>query len=141
MSKNTRILLLVLLGIIFTCIFYIWITFSPTVAMFKLIHNRDTEIELAHAFTAAIFTNHPAAYDMIDPRLKHRLDEWMSTHQNKRCTRLPDYFLVGSETETTNSYSVGFTCYGVNGWVDLDIENIVIRDMKVIDWGYIREGN
>ena len=44
-------------------------------------------------------------------------------------------FLVGSETETTSSYNVSLTCYGVNGWVDLEVESIVIEDMKVIDWG------
>lgn len=127
--------LLFILGVIFACLFYTWTTFSPTAAVYRLIHNRDTEVQLAYAFTAALFTNHPDAYDMIDSALKPRLDEWMSIHQIEKCTFLPDLFLVGSETETTSSYNVSLTCYGVNGWVDLEVESIIIEGMKVIDWG------
>lgn len=139
MRKNEKTLLLFILGVAFACILYIWTTFSPTVALYRLIHNRHTEDQLAYAFTAALFTNHSDAYDMIDSALKPRLDEWMSNHQIEKCTRRPDLFLVGSETETTSSYNVSLTCYGVNGWVDLEVESIFIEDMKIIDWGEVRD--
>lgn len=133
MTKNMKILPLFILGVVFACILYIWLTFSPTAALYRLIRNRDTEDQLASAFTAALFTNHPAAYDMIDLALEPRLDKWMSTHQSAKCTGWPDLFSVGSETETTSSYTVGLTCYGINGWVDLEVE-IVIEDMKVVSF-------
>jgi len=134
MNKTTKILLLFILGVVFACILYIWVTLSPTAAVYSLIYDRSTEVNLALSFATALSTNHPAAYDMIDPALRPRLDGWMTVHQKIKCTSRPEPFLVGSVTETAHSYSVYFSCFGVNGRQhSLDIE-IVIEDMKVISF-------
>jgi hypothetical protein len=139
--NRKKALALFTLAFAFTCIGYIWVSYSPSVAVYRLIHNRDTEADLAFAFTTALITNHPDAYYMITPGLKLRLDEWMNIHQSKRCGNLPDLLLVGSDTN--NNYNISFSCNGVdaNGWIDFAVENIVIKDMKVIDWGKVEEGN
>jgi len=67
---------------------------------------------------------------MIDPTLKPRLDEWMNTHQSMRCKDRPEAFMVGVGT---GSKAV-LTCLGYNGPLFFRVDNIVIKDMRVIDW-------
>ncbi len=89
------------------------------------------------AFATALRINHPAAYDMIDPTLKPRLDEWMNTHQSKKCKHIPYFFMGG--TGTKQGSRTDLSCFGYNGRIDFDVDNIVIKDMKVIDWGEVTE--
>lgn len=139
MKKKIRILSLLATVILFTCLLFVWLNYSPTMVVYRLIHDRSTEIKLAYAFTVALSTNHPDAYDMVDPNLKSQLDQWMSTHQKKKCVNLPELFLAGSET--TGLYNVYFECNdaGSGDRISLEIVKLIIRDMKVIGWGYIRE--
>ena len=80
---------------------------------------------------------HPAAYDMIDSSLKPRLDEWMNTHQSKNCKEIPHYSSI--EPGTRRGSKVVSNCLGNNEWIDFSVDNIVIKDMKVMDWGKVTE--
>ena len=137
MKKSTKILLLLLCVVVFACSLSTWAEYSPVVDDYRWIYDRDTDDNLVSAFATALRINHPAAYDMIDPTLKPRLDEWMNTHQSKECTREFDVFLVGPDEN--GDYGVSFGCFGADGQITMEIDNIVIKDMKVIDWGEIRE--
>ena len=139
MKKGTKIVLLLLLAVVFTCGLGIWAENSPVVYDYRYIYDRDTEYDLAFAFATALRINHPAAYDMIDPTQKPRLDKWMSSHQSKECEHIPEVFLVGIGTKQ-GSKSV-LSCFGSNGWILFNVDNIVIKDMKVIDWGEVTEEN
>lgn len=99
------------------------------------IYDRDTEQDLAAAFATALRINHPEAYDMIVPALKPRLDEWMNTHQSTRCKRKPDAFLIGIGTKQGSEAVL--TCLGYNGPRHFRVDNIVIKDMRVVDWGEV----
>ena len=133
-SKNFLVLLFV---VIFACGLALWAESSPIVDDYKWIHDRDRELDLVRAFATALRTNHPAAYDMIIPSLKPRLDEWMNVHQSEKCAYQADVFFVGSGTK--EGHRVDFGCYGENKWLSFEVDNIVIKDMKVIDWGEVRE--
>jgi hypothetical protein len=102
-----------------------------------LIHSRGTTSDLAIAFAVSLRNNDPAAYDMIDPILKPRLDNWMNVHRGKKCTNWADTVLGGKGTK--QGYMVILDCFGENKWLSFTVDNIVIKDMKVIDWGEVRE--
>jgi hypothetical protein len=140
MRNSIRILLLLISVGIIGGIAYMWASYSPVVAEYRwLTHARDSETGLAGSFATALSLNHPAAYDWIDPSLKHRLDEWMNTHQSKECTHEPDWFLIGPDPK--GPYDVRFGCYGTNGWITFEVDRIVIKNMIVVDWGEVREGD
>ena len=138
MKKSTKILLLLLFVVVFACGLSIWAEYSPAVFDYRNIYGRrDTEYDLLFAFATALRINHPAAYDMIDPALKPRLDEWMNTHQSKKCKHIPYFFMSG--TGTRQGSSIGLSCFGYYGRIHFEVDDIVIKDMKVIDWGEVRE--
>jgi hypothetical protein len=137
MKKIIKYGLLLFFIVIFAWGLIIWTEYSPAVFDFRLIHNRDTNDDVLFAFATALRINHPAAYDMIDPALIPRLDEWMNTHQSKKCKQIPYFFMNG--TGTMQGRRSVLSCFGYNGPIDFEVDNIVIKDMKVIDWGEVRE--
>jgi hypothetical protein len=137
MKKNTKIVLLLFIIVMFTCGLGIWVEYSPVVDNYRYIYDRDTEYDLVFAFATALRINHPAAYDMIDPSLKPRLDEWISSHQSKKCKDIPYFFMSGIGTKQGSW--IGLSCFGYNGRIHFEVDDIVINDMKVIDWGEVTE--
>lgn len=135
MKKGIKVVLWLLLVVIFFCGFSIWAEFSPVAFDYQYIYDRDTEQELAEAFATALRINHPAAYDMIDPALKPRLDEWMNTHQSMRCKDRPEAFMVG--VGTNQGREAGLVCLGYTGPRHFKVDDIVIKDMRVVDWGEV----
>jgi hypothetical protein len=123
--------------VIFVCGLSIWVHNSPVVYEYRSIYDRDTEHDLVAAFATALRINHPAAYDMIDPTLKPRLDEWMNTHQSLKCKNIPYFFMNGFGTNQ-GSKSI-LSCFGYNKQIRFEVDNIVVKDMKVIDWGEVTE--
>ena len=135
MKKVIWVVLLFLLVVIFVCGFGMWSGFSRTAFDYRQIYGRDTEQDLAEAFATALRINHPEAYDMIDPTLRSRLDEWMNTHQSIRCKDKPEAFVVGIGTE--QGRKAVLSCLGYNGPLLFTVDNIVIKDMKVVNWGEV----
>jgi hypothetical protein len=134
MKNSIKILLLLLLVVVFACGLGFWAENSPVAYDYRTMHNPVSEADLLFAFSTALRINHPAAYDMIDPSLKPRLDEWMNTHQSERCESIPDYFNI--ESATKQGSKVVCNCSGNNGRIEFSVDKIVINnDMKVIDWG------
>jgi hypothetical protein len=138
MKKTHKVLLLLLIGVLLTCILTIWVGYSPVVDDYRKIYGRENDKEdlegrLLFAFATALRINHPAAYDMIDPRAKPKLDEWMNTHQAQRCKSIPYVTLI--QSGTTTGSKVTLVCSGYNGEIEFIVDNIVIRDMEVVRWG------
>ena len=137
MKNGVKILLLLLFVVVFACGLSIWAESSPVAYDYRTMHNPGTEDHLVFAFATALRINHRAAYGMIDPRLKPRLDEWMNSHQSKKCEFTPEYFNIEPGSER-GSKSV-LNCSGYNGPLHFEVDNIVIKDMMVIDWGKVTE--
>lgn len=140
-EKNTKILL-VFLVVVAVLGLWIWAAFSPTVYDYRLIYNHDMDNgdpkgALLFAFTTALRINHPAAYDMIDPELKPRLDEWMGAHQIQKCKSIPHVTLIWPATKYGEKVEI--VCYGRDEIIDFVVDDILIMDMKVTDWGEVRE--
>lgn len=133
MKKITKILLLLLCVVVFAWGLSIWAAYSPAVFDYRLIHHRDTDDDLLFAFATALRINHPAAYDMIDPTLKPRLDEWMNTHQSQECKHVPHVNLIWPATKLGRKVEI--VCYGRNGLIDFVVDNIVVSDKEVVLWG------
>lgn len=137
MTKRRYLILLfiglpLLLGGMFT-----WAAYSQLVIVDDpyLLSRRDSETQMAIAFTTALRTNHPAAYDMSDEQLTPRLDEWMNTHQPPRCTRRT-FLLAGG----TPDDMVFYNCSTADKKsYSLKVFDIQIEDMKVVDWGEVKE--
>ena len=91
---------------------------------------------LAFKFANALVTNDASAYEMIDPALKPRLDAWMDSHQGETCSGEGIAFFGPDEN---GDYDVKHGCWGYDGEFVFEIDNIVIKDMKVVDWGEVRE--
>lgn len=143
MKNSVQITITAFLVVLFTCALMIWADTSQAVADYKWIHSRDTEGELVAAFVTALRINHPAAYEMIDPSLKPRWDEWMNTHPARKCASEPYIFLSGKITRANGEdlgWEVVFGCAGERyGDVSFKVDRIFIKDMKIIDWGEVRE--
>jgi hypothetical protein len=133
MKKCTKILFLLLCVVVLACGLSVWAEYSPAVFDYRLIHNRDTDDDVLFAFATALRINHPAAYDMIDPRLKPRLDEWMSTHQSQRCKFVPHVTLIWPATKYGKKVEI--VCYGRDEQIDFVIDNIVVSGREVVLWG------
>lgn len=138
MKNRIKIILLLLLVAVLACGFAIWAANSPVVYDYEYIYDRDTEDDLVFAFATALRINHPAAYEMIDATLKPRLDEWINTHQSMKCEYKPYFFMSGTGTKQGSRTS--FSCSGYDERIHFEVDNIVIEDMKVVDWGEVREG-
>jgi hypothetical protein len=137
-GKIVRILLMLVFVVVFACGLNIWAQTSPVVDDYKWIQKRDTELGLVAAFATALRINHPAAYDMIDPSLKSKLDEWMNTHPSKKCAYQADSFSIWPATKEGNKSSL--ICFGVNNrWLTFRIDNIVVKNLRVMDWGDVTE--
>jgi hypothetical protein len=137
MKSTSKTLLVLLFVAIFACGLALWAESSPIVDDYIWIYDRDRELDLVRAFATALRINHPAAYDMINPSLKPRLDAWMNVHQSEECSYQADVFLVGSGTK--EGHKVFFDCYSQNKWLSFEVDNIVIKDMRVVDWGEVKE--
>jgi hypothetical protein len=138
-SKNiVRILIILVFISVFACGLMVWAQTSPLVDDYRWIHNRDTEFAVVDAFATALRINHPAAYDMIDPSLKPRLDEWMEEHQSRKCIYQADYF--SGWPGTIEGHKTTFGCVGENGRpFTFNVDNIIVKNMKVVDWGDVVE--
>ncbi len=139
MKKNTRILLLVILAVVFALGAKLWADKSTIGGDEYSSPPIDPAIELAFDFAHALQRNDLRAYDMIDPNLKPRLDEWMNSHKSRECVRDVDYSLISAGTNSGKM--IIFGCFTETFYLDFEVDDIVIKDLKVIDWGEVREGN
>jgi hypothetical protein len=138
MKKSIKILLLLLLIIVFLCGSIFWVDNSLNVGDYRTIHNHDSDLDLAFAFATDLRINHPDAYDMIDPSLKPRLDEWMEAHKIQKCVREADYFLISNGSN--EGKKIEFGCFTDTSYLSYEVDDIVIKDLKVVDWGAVKEG-
>lgn len=136
---KTRKFMVIFIGIlILTLSIFFWAINSPAVNDLYFLYDRNTEADLAVAFTVALRMNHPAAYEMIDADLSPRLDEWMKTHQAQKCIEQAHNILSGAGS--SQGFVVFFDCETENyRWYRIKVDNILVEDMKVVDWGDIRE--
>ena len=137
MKKNTKILLLVLFVIVFAIGLRIWADNSPIGGDGQSSPPPDPKVQLAYGFAFSLFTNDPDAYDMIDPNLRARLDEWMNSHQSQKCVGEITYSVISAGTNLGDKITFG--CSNGRSHLDFEVDDIVIQDMKVIDWGEVRE--
>ncbi len=131
MKKKITILLILFLVVTFACSLHLWIQTSPWVYDRAMLTRRDTVSHLVMAFVTALRINDPAAYEMIDPSLKPRLDVWMNTHQSQKCLSEADWFFVSDGTQLGKKITFG--CYIKDNHLTYEVDNIVVKDMKVID--------
>jgi len=117
---------------------YIWAGSSPLVYDYRNLYRSENERDLLLAFTIALRRNHPSAYDMTDPSQHHRLDEWMNTHKPQICLELPYVELAGRGSQI--GYRKLFGCPSRESrWYAITIDNVVIENMRVMDWGEVQE--
>ncbi len=136
MKKLITIFIILFLVVVFACGLHLWIQTSPWLDDQEMLNSRETISDLAMAFATALRINDPAAYEMIDPSLKTRLDAWMNTHQSQRCDSQADSFFVRSRPLGTN---ITFSCSIKDNYLVFEVDNILVMDMKVIDWGKVTD--
>jgi hypothetical protein len=139
MKKNTKILLLVFFVIVFAIGLIFWADHSPIGDDGQSSPPPDPKVHLAFDFAASLFTNDPDAYEMIDPNLKPRLDEWMNSHKRQKC--VGEIISSSIRAGTNLGDKITFSCFTKTSRLDFEVDDIVIKDLKVIDWGEVREEN
>ena len=137
MKKNTKTLLLVLFVIVFAIGLRIWADNSPIGGDGQSSSPPDPKIQLAFSFAFALYKNDLDAYEMIDPNLKPRLDEWMNSHKSQKCICEITYSWIRAGTNLGDKITFG--CFNGTSHLDFEVDDIVIKDLKVIDWGEVRE--
>ena len=137
MKKNTKILLLVFFVIVLAYGLIFWADNSPIGGDGQSSLPSDPEIGLAFDFAFALQMNDPDAYDMIDPNLKLRLDEWMNSHKSQECIGEDTYSVISAGTNLGKK--IKFGCFTKTSRLSFEVDDIVIKDLKVIDWGEVRE--
>jgi hypothetical protein len=76
---------------------------------------------------------------MIDPNLKPRLDEWMNSHKSQECIgEITSSFIRAG---TNLGKKITFSCFNGTSYLSFEVDDIVIKDLKVIDWGVVRKEN
>jgi hypothetical protein len=138
MAKKIRVILIILgaLGLL-ACVVLVWALNSPEVGDYYWMRKRGTDIDLAFAFAIALRRNDPAAYEMIDPSLRPRLDEWMNTHQGWKCINKPHTTLIGNIPN--EGFHVAFGCSSDSRADVIFIRKILIENMRVVGWGEVIE--
>lgn len=120
----------------------IWAVNSPLIQDYYIMYytREKSEGAFALAFTVALRRNHPAAYQMAVPEQHPRLDKWMKTHKPQYCLRKAYLMLGGSGTVEGNQ--VVYACTNANPAIydyALTIDNILIENNLITDWGPIKE--
>jgi hypothetical protein len=139
MNKRLRIFIPAGLSII-SLILVLWLNATLTEEFFEsgYLNDRNAPGDLATAFAIALRLNQESAYEMADPILWPRLDNWMETHEVRKCELrglLGEYLILGPEGGSDRGveiYEVFFYCDYSFGVAD-----IVVIDGQVVDWGEI----
>jgi hypothetical protein len=137
MKRNTKILLLVFFVIMFVCGLIFWADNSPIGGDGYSSSTRDPKVQLAYGFAFSLFTNDSDAYEMIDPNLKPRLDEWMNSYKSQKCVGEITYSFITAGTNLGDKITFG--CFNGRSSLSFEVDDIVIKDLKVVDWGEVRE--
>lgn len=97
----------------------------------------ETARSVSSEFAVALRVNDPVAYELSDPSLWPRLDQWMETHEVQECEKIPDEQFSGGGA------TVLFYCITLSGEYHFDVLDIIIEKREdsflVIDWGEIIE--
>lgn len=135
--------------VLFVCIGYLlfafWKTKDPDTFLFLGTNYEafDSASDVAAAFALALRLNHKIAYELTDPSLHLKLDEWMANHKPRDCDEwaLGDgNFLSFGNPSRLYEYDVAFTCYlHKGGLYSFNVENIVVQSLKVVSWGTVEE--
>ncbi len=138
-NNGKKAVAFILMGIIFLCVLAIyinsryWSSFvDPDYPAFKF----------AHDFAAALRLNDSEAYNMTDPSLHPRIDEWLLSHSPRICTReFSEPFSGGGTME--EGYYISFSCQTSTGIYNMTIPDVFVKELEtdfiITDWGYVEE--
>lgn len=115
---------------------YLWSYYLPS-------FREQSATDVSESFAKALRLNDHIAYELADPNLWPRIDQWMETHHVQNCMRIPDEQFTGG-TDTEGNHTELFYCYVNEGEYEFDIYDIQIEEQedgfRVINWGEIVEG-
>ena len=108
--------------------------------------SRNTPYETSEAFATALRRNDPLAYELADPTLWPKIEEWMQDHKARDCERMhyediPTSFYTDQESKLFVS-TVRHRCSLENngGGFNYTVEDIVVTDdLMVINFGRVKE--
>jgi hypothetical protein len=106
----------------------------------ELLQRRETPYDVAVAFATALRLNDPLVYELADPSLHPRLDEWLALHQVRKCSRPLDEGLIDGVREPRFSISYGCFLENNQGSYIFKVNDIIISNGKIVqDWGEVSE--
>lgn len=139
MKKWRKVMIgVLLLALPLYCGLSYWITASATGEDYYYLYYRPARSEdsLALAFTVALRSNNPRAYDFTIPALHAKLDEWMKTHEPRYCL-WTEPFTLGSH-DTGGRYTVVYSCPVTDPTIreyTMVIDFIKMENGKITNWG------
>ena len=102
----------------------------------RTITNRQDALSTARAFIVALRLNDERAYQMAEPGLHSRLDNWMSTHPKApKCAFYDSGSIRTSGTGIENQFNLVFNCnIANNGRYQLRVLSIVLVQGEDGEW-------
>lgn len=98
------------------------------------LNGRDSPQATVVAFVTALRLNNEIVYEVTDPLLWPRLDNWMKTHEVQNCKWRGldgEYILLG---DADSGYDVMYMCSYI-----FDVSDISIQEGRIVDWGTVVE--
>lgn len=132
-ASGTLVLFVVAVQIIFP---NLWAYYLPFL-------RERSAIDVSESFAKALRLNDSIAYELADPDLWPRIDQWMETHQVQNCIKVPDEQFTGGIGVNGNHTEL-FYCFVAEGEYEFDVYDVQIEETdgtyRVIDWGKVVEG-
>ena len=106
----------------------------------SLKYHEDNPLSIKLAFATAMRVNDDIAYEVSDPDLWSRIDEWMATHEVRLCSKQSMGFVGGTGSDSKTDLSFYCPVAGPKPY-DFHIEGIVLDETTnlIVAWDWITE--
>ncbi len=136
---HKKVILISLVAVVFLCILTVNII-SQYRSSFRNPH--QPAFDFVYDFAMALRLNNEKAYEMVEPTLHPRIDEWLITHEVSICIREnSEPFTGGGRME--DGFDVSFSCFTKDGGYFFRIHDVFVKELGesfiITDWGEVIE--
>ena len=139
--KNSRIYLSLAILMIATVAITAWISRAETekeAFYARLLNQRGSSYGISGAFMMALWLNDDIAYEVTDPSVWKRVDEWMATHVVEECSIFDSGQLDGVAGGGAPSF-LEFSCdVGTLTLYDIETSYNESGELVITDWAFER---
>ena len=139
--KKARKFIIILVASLIVLAVASYIIFPGLWSYYSIFPKKETAFGFSARFAFALRLNDSIAYELSDPSLWPRIDQWMEEHEAQTCVRVPDEQFPGGGNKEHSD--VWFYCYLEKGEYRFNVLDIIIEEQEgnfyVVDWGEVIE--